>query len=91
VEIITKSKKGSQWELCSFTFETNIETINIKVDKAAGEWLLVLLQQIHIYNNTLLSLQQVQQSYEQAELQNFELFWDNKPVNTLYKVGLLAV
>ena len=91
VEIIAKSKKGSQWELCSFTFETNIETINIKVDKAAGQWLLLLLQQIYIGNNTLLSLQQIQENYNQAGLQNFELFWDNKPVNTLYKVGLLAL
>ena len=91
VEIIVKSKKGSQWALCSFTFETNIETINIKVDKAAGEWFLLLLQQIHIDNNALLNLQQIKTSYEQAGLENFELFWDNKPINTLYKVGLLAI
>ena len=29
--------------------------------------------------------------YERSGLEDFELFWDNKPVNTLYKAGLLQV
>jgi hypothetical protein len=30
-------------------------------------------------------------SYNAAGLEDFELFWDNKPVNTLYKAGLLML
>jgi hypothetical protein len=30
-------------------------------------------------------------SYKAAGLEDFELFWDNKPVNTLHKVGLLKL
>jgi hypothetical protein len=31
----------------------------------------------------------VKTDYEATGLDDFELFWDNKPVNTLYKLGLL--
>jgi hypothetical protein len=33
----------------------------------------------------------VKDSYEAAGLADFELFWDNKPVNQLYKIGLLQL
>ena len=36
-------------------------------------------------------MQEVKESYEASGLDDFELFWDNKPVNTLYKVGLLKI
>ena len=91
MEIITKSKKGNQWELASVTFQTKKETVNIKVDKAQGEWLLQILEKAAIQNEPMITLQQVKANYETAGLEDFELFWDNKPVNTLNKVGLLSL
>ena len=88
-ETIIKSKKGNQWELLSLTFETKKETINIKVDKEQGEWLVNILQSVSISNSKTLTLQEVKTDYENAGLEDFELFWDNKPVSTLYKAGLL--
>jgi radical SAM superfamily enzyme YgiQ (UPF0313 family) len=88
-ETIIKSKKGNQWELLSLTFETRKETINIKVDKQQGEWLANILQLASISNPKVLTLQDVKENYENAALEDFELFWDNKPVSTLYKAGLL--
>jgi hypothetical protein len=38
-----------------------------------------------------LNLEQLKSDYESQGLEDFELFWDNKPINTLYKVGLLVV
>lgn len=90
-ETVIKSKKGNQWELLSLTFETKKETINIKVDKARGEWLATILQTLSVYNPAIQTLQDVKQDYENAGLEDFELFWDNKPVSTLYKVGLLML
>jgi hypothetical protein len=91
MEVITKSKKGNQWELASITFQTKKETVNIKVDKAQGEWLLQILEKAAIQNEPMITLQQVKANYETAGLEDFELFWDNKPVNTLNKVGLLRL
>ncbi len=88
-ETIIKTKKGSQWELLSLSFETKKETVNIKVDVVQGKWLAQILQSTSISNPKTLTRQEVQADYENAGLEDFELFWDNKPVNTLYKAGLL--
>ena len=91
VEIFTKSKKGNQWEMCSLTFETKKETYTIKVNQAEGLWLGNLIVQLSEKNNKISTLQEVKENYDAAGLDNFELFWDNKPANTLYKVGLLQL
>jgi len=90
-ETIIKSKKGNQWELLSLTFQTKKETINIKVDKAQGGWLLDQLQATEVTNLKMITLQELKDSYEKAGLEDFELFWDNKPVNGLWKAGLLML
>ena len=91
IENFTKSKKGNQWEMCSLTFETKKETLNIKVNQAEGLWLAAMLEKLSIINIKTCTLQQVKENYEAAGLEEFELFWDNKPVNTLYKAGLLQL
>jgi hypothetical protein len=50
-----------------------------------------MLEQLAVHNVKTLTLQEVKKSYETAGLSDFELFWDNKPVNTLYKAGLLQL
>jgi len=90
-EIIQKSKKGSSWEVMSLNFQTLKSNFNISVDPDKGAWLLKILPQLHIQNPQQLSLQAIKADYESAGLEDFELFWDNKPVNTLYKAGLLRV
>jgi len=39
----------------------------------------------------LLTLQQMKESHEAAGFEDFELFIDNKPMNTMHKVGLLRL
>jgi hypothetical protein len=90
-ETITKSKKGNQWELCSLTFETKKETLNIKTGLQPGLWLAAMLEKLSVSNPKIYTLQEVKAEYEAAGLEDFELFWDNKPVNTLYKAGLLQL
>ncbi|MEI8058830.1 MAG: B12-binding domain-containing radical SAM protein [Ferruginibacter sp.] len=91
VETFTKSKKGNQWEICSLSFETKKETFQIKVNHSEGMWLATIIEQLSIKNNKSYTLQEIKDNYEAAGLNDFELFWDNKPVNTLYKVGLLQL
>jgi len=88
IDIITKSKKGNQWELASLTFETKSNTVNIKIDKAQGVWLFEILNRL--ITKSYMTMQEVMDEYAKAELEDFELFWDNKPVNQLNKVGLLV-
>ena len=67
------------------------ETINIKVDKNQGLWLAAILPLLSINNPKLATLKDLKTSYEVAGLEDFELFWDNKPINGLYKAGLLQL
>lgn len=89
-EKITKTKKGSSWEMCSLTFQTKTGAFEIKVNEPQGSWLAGMLNNISSNEKTV-TLQEVKEDYERNGLEDFELFWDNKPVNTLYKAGLLQV
>lgn len=91
VEHFTKSKKGSSWEMTSLTFQDKRQPFNISVGREQGDWLAGILPKLSIVNPAMLTLQDVIDSYKAAGLEDFELFWDNKPVNTLYKVGLLQL
>jgi radical SAM superfamily enzyme YgiQ (UPF0313 family) len=90
-ETFIKSKKGNQWEMCSLTFQSKQDTINIKVGQEQGIWLADMLQKLSVDNIKTCTYQEVKENYEAAGLEDFELFWDNKPVNTLYKFGLLTL
>jgi hypothetical protein len=90
-EYFIKSKKGNQWEMCSLTFQSTTETIEFKVNKAFGDWLINILPILSIQKHKLTTLQEVKENFEAAGLIDFELFWDNKPVNSLFKVGLLQL
>ena len=85
-EVVSKSKKGATWELASLTFETTQQTVNIKVPVDQGAWLQRLLPRLS--PSGPLTLAQVRADYEAAGLDDFELFWDNKPVDGLWRVGL---
>ena len=89
--IVQRSKKGTKWEEMNIQFQTNKNTVAISVDPAKGEWLLDLLPKLSIANASGLSYTTIKESYDAAGLEAFELFWDNKPITTLYKAGLLRI
>lgn len=91
LDIAIKSKKGNQWEVAELTFTSKTDMLTIKVERPHGVWLTDMLQQLSVNNVKTYTLQEVKNSYEAAGLEDFELFWDNKPVNTLYKFGLLRL
>jgi hypothetical protein len=51
-----------------------------------GQWLQQLLPLLQV--SQPLTMADVRKSYEEAGLDDFELFWDNKPMNDLWRVGL---
>ena len=89
--IVQRSKKGNQWEEMNLLFQTTAAPLNISVEPVKGNWLLELLQKTAVAETAGLTYTAVKESYEAAGLEDFELFWDNKPVTTLYKAGLLRV
>ena len=89
--IVQKSKKGNKWEEMTMEFQSNKNAITINVASDKGAWLLKLLSELNIQNSNGLLLADIKNSYTLAGLNDFELFWDNKPVTHLSKAGLLRV
>ena len=89
IEYFTQSKKGNTREMGILTFINKRHTQQIQVLKLHAEWLVQILPLLSFSNNIQLNLQQLKENYSNAGLEDFEIFWDNKPINTLYKSGLL--
>jgi hypothetical protein len=65
--------------------------VEIKVDKEKGEWFYIMLPLLKVDAEKTMTIKEIIESYEAIGLEDFELFWDNKPINQLYKVGLLHI
>ena len=91
VTYFVQSKKGNQRQMAKITFISKKGTHEILVLKEQGDWLIKILEVTSVYNSKLQTLENVKENYETAGLLDFELFWDNKPVNTLNKLGLLRL
>lgn len=88
---ITQTKKGNSRELLSIEFITNSKTQQVLLPFLQGRWFINMLPNLDPYNPKQYTLQEIKNDYEAAGLEDFELFWDNKPINTLYKMGLLKI
>ena len=73
------------------SFVTKKDTQQISVSKEQGNWLTKMLPLLSINHPKTFTLQEVKDSYEAAGMEDFELFWDNKPISNLYKLGLLQL
>jgi radical SAM superfamily enzyme YgiQ (UPF0313 family) len=89
-EYFTKSKKGRSWEMLSLTFHDKKESFTIQTSKEEGEWLIEILKKISVSNTKNYTFQEVKNDFE-TNLEDFELFWYSKPVNTLREFGLLVL
>ena len=72
-------------------FQTLTDEVEIKTNLDKGRWLASFLSNISTQKNPVITYQKILDSYASAGFEDFELFWDNKPVNTLYKAGLLRL
>ncbi|KAB1154986.1 B12-binding domain-containing radical SAM protein [Flavobacterium luteum] len=90
VDQFTKSKKGSSWEMLKLTFHDKKESFTIQVNKLEGEWLVDMLQKIAVKNSKVYSFNELKLDFE-TSLEDFELFWQSKPINSLRNFGLLIL
>ncbi len=91
VSYYTKSKKGFTKEMATLSFETKNTTQEISIAKEEADWFLKKLEILNIHNEKQITLQQLKDDYEAQGLEDFEMFWFNKPMNTKYKFGLYSL
>ena len=87
----TKIKKGKTIESAILLFYDKKETFSVQINKAQSVWVLNILPQLMPNNEKILTFKDVQTDYEAAGLEDFELFWYNKPFSVLTDFGLLAL
>ncbi len=90
IEHFTKSKKGNSWQMTTLTFHDKKESFTIQTGKIEGEWLVQILGKLSVANSKIYSFQEIKVDFE-TQLEDFELFWYSKPVNTLREFGLLVL
>ncbi len=90
IEHTVKTKKGNSWEMLKMTFHDKKESFVIQTNKLEGEWLSDVLQKISVSNNKIYSFNELKTDFE-SSLEDFELFWYSKPMNTLREFGLLVL
>jgi hypothetical protein len=85
-----KTKKGQIYASAKLTFYSKKETQTIILNQQQGEWLVKMLELLSLKNEKILTLQEIKNDYEAHDLEHFELFWFNKPMNTLKSFGLIS-
>jgi radical SAM superfamily enzyme YgiQ (UPF0313 family) len=85
-----KSKKGLQREMITIHLINHSSEIKIDLQKSHGDWLLSMLSKLSSHKEEI-TLNDLRKDFENSGLEDFELFWDNKPVNQLHKIGLLVI
>ena len=91
VSYFTKSKKGRNFEMSSLTFHDKKESFTVQVSQEQGEWLSAFLGKASVSEKVITTFAQAKQNYKDAGLEDFELLWYSKPVNTLREYGLLVL
>jgi len=92
VEYFTQSKKGMSREMATLQFTSKSGSHQIQLLKQQADWLIAILDKIHVSNLKVYTLKELMTDYEAVTaMEDFELFWDNKPMNTMWKAGLYVV
>jgi hypothetical protein len=85
ITIEIQSKKGRQRELAILQFETTRGSKRITLPEPQGRWLCDRLKE---WQTEPILFSTLQAQYEAAGWDDFDLFWYNKPMATIYEVGL---
>jgi radical SAM superfamily enzyme YgiQ (UPF0313 family) len=89
-EKYTQSKKGMQREMCRLSFLRKSRRMSIEIPLLQATWLTDILEKINDSSGGM-SFEQIKADFDKNGLEDFDLFMDNKPINTLYRVGLLKI
>jgi hypothetical protein len=76
--------------MMTLTFHDKKESFTIQTGKNEGEWLVQMLKKISVSTSKIYTFQEIKSDFE-TYLEDFELFWYSKPVNTLREFGLLVL
>lgn len=89
LQTITKSKKGTTWEVAQLQFSNKTQRFSVEMEIEQAKW---LQQQInhHLVSGRTILIKDFRNLYEN-QWDHFELFWFGKSMEKIKKAGLLVV
>lgn len=90
-EYFTKTKKGNSWEMAALTFHDKKESITLQLGNAEGLWLAGILKKLSVSEVKTATYGEVKSDFEDAGLEDFELFWHSRPMQMLRSSVLLQL
>lgn len=91
VEYFTKSKKGNAFAMAALTFHSKRESFTVNMTEEQAGWIAPLLARLSTGKSMPVTMAEFRRSYELRELEDFELAWFSKWMQTLRENGLLVL
>ncbi len=91
IETLKINKKGKEKNISKLTFFGKKENITVQFNEKEANWILEILSKIKVNQTKSITYQEVKQSFDKHELNDFEMFWNQKNMNTLKENGLLVL
>jgi hypothetical protein len=91
INFFISKKKGNEFEMAELIFINKNNTFNLKLDKAVAEWLVGFLKKISVTENSLFTINQMENDYKNHVDDNFLLFLHGKNMDMFRKNGFLIL
>lgn len=88
---IIKQHEGKQTKTGELLFYTKTEVVSLQCSSEIAKWLLPLFEKFSAHNTNLMTLAELQQSYEQHFTTSFASFLKSREWKTLRGKGLLLI
>ena len=85
-----RSKKGKTFEGTELIFHSKRDTVTARFSNEEAEWLKETLANFGV-TSQLRTFAQFRADYENAGLENFELFWNSRSMELVRSVGMLVL
>ncbi len=91
IEFFIRKKKGNEWEMAQLNFHSKKDTFSIQVEKETGIWLSEILCKLSLQETKTWIFSEIKSNFESTQSDDFELFWNSKPLLILRENGLLSL
>jgi radical SAM superfamily enzyme YgiQ (UPF0313 family) len=91
IEFFIKKKKGNEWEMAQLNFHSKKDTFSIQVEKETGIWLSEMLEKLSEQETKTWIFSEIKSNFKSTQSDDFELFWNSKPLLILRENGLLSL
>jgi hypothetical protein len=77
--------------MAQLNFYSKKATFSIQVEKENGIWLFEILCKLSVYESKNWNFSELRSNFESTQTEDFELFWNSKPILILRENGLLSL